>query len=217
MRILGKRLSRRELLLTTAGVAGIGLIAAACGDDDDDDGPAAGAGQPSPTATTAAATEVHGVCFMPDGDGGDCKSYYQDLGVVEREGPDVIALYTFPASGSNPLDTGGNYGPERLQNNVFATGGRFWKMFTVESATLSLIAGTDGSVELASTKAGGGAERRDLTTQPYTSEATIMQDADAGLIVVTDTGMVVDCPVTQPGPEATIVDLNPSTGDFCEA
>ncbi len=215
MRILGKRLSRRQLLLTTAGVAGFGLIAAACGDDDDDDGPAAGDGQASPTATTEAAAQVHGVCFMPSGEGSACKGYYQDLGVVEREGPDVIALYTFPASGSNPLDNGGNYGPERLQNNVFATGGRFWKMFTVESATLSLIAGTDGSLELASTKAGAGAERRDLTTQPYTSEAEIMENADAGRIVVTDTGMVVDCPVTRPGERDIVVDLNPDVGDFC--
>ena len=211
MRILGKKLSRRELLLTTAGMAGIGLVAAACGDDDSGDGPVSGEGQASPTA----AAEVHGVCFMPSGEGSDCKGYYQDLGIVEREGPEVIALYTIPANGPNPLDAGGNYGPKRLQNNVFATGGRFWRMFTVESGSLALIAGTDGSVELASAKAGSGAERRDLTTQPYTSEAEIMQDADAGRIVVTDTGMVVDCPVTRPNERDIVVDLNPEVGDFC--
>ena len=213
MKRLAEHVSRRKFL-TVAGVLVAGGVASmACGGDE---GTREATPQLGGTPTGAGPeNEVHGVCFMPGEDGRPCKSFYQDLGAVEREGPDVIRLYTFPADMPNPLDVGGNYGPERLQNNLFAADGRFWKMLTVESGGLTLMATTDGSREITSTRKGAGMGVRDLTLEPYVSEEEILRHADAGRIVIVDTGVVVDCPLTSPPPRAVIVDLNPDVGEFC--
>jgi hypothetical protein len=212
MRRIAEHVSRRRFLALAGLVVAGGLASAACGDDED------GGELPTVSPATPEGTptkEVHGVCFMPGPDGKPCKSFYQDLGRVEREGPDVIALYTFPADVPNPLDAGGNYLPERLQNNVFAADGRFWKMLAVESGSVTLIATTDGTREITSTTMGSGEESRDLTRQPYLSEEEIMRDMEEGRIMVEDKGVVVDCPVTEPPAGAIVVDLNPDVGKFC--
>lgn len=212
MRRIAEHMSRRRFLALAGVVVAGGLASVACGDDEDR------VGAPTPSGATPEGTpakEVHGVCFMPGPDGKPCKSFYQDLGKVEREGPDVFALYTFPADMPNPLDVGGNYLPERLQNNVFAADGRFWKMLAVESGSVTLIATTDGSRQITSTRVGSGYGSRDLTRQPYLSEEEIMRDMEEGRIIVEDKGVVVDCPVTEPPPGAIVVDLNPDVGEFC--
>ena len=211
MRRLDEHISRRTFLVVAGTVVAGGLASVACGNDED--------GQLAPVVTPATPErspfDMHGVCFVPGPEGKPCKSFYQDLGRSEREGPDVIPLYTFPANMPNPLDIGGNYGPERLQNNVFAADGRFWRMLAVESGSLTLIATTNGSREISSTTEGGSEERRDLTRQPYLAEEEILHDVAEGRIAVVDPGVVVDCPVTDPPPGAVIVDLNPGVGEFC--
>jgi hypothetical protein len=57
-------------------------------------------------------TPIHGTCF----DGRDCKNTYIDLGPVNKNGKHIV--WVFGSPDPNPLDTGGNYSPNRLQNNV---------------------------------------------------------------------------------------------------
>lgn len=153
---------------------------------------------------------VHGVCWLG---GKNCKVTYVDLGPARVKG---TPIYVLPSSGANPFDSGGNYRPERLQNNVFAGGGRVWPMWIVVSGSLDLFASTDGTKTIYSTvRAPAGSPLRDLTTNPFRSEEEIFAARDRGELVVTFTGMAVDCPITAANPGDIVVDLNPTVGVFC--
>jgi len=155
---------------------------------------------------------VHGVCFMG---GKNCKVTYVDDGVVPGR-DNGIDFYTFPSSGTNPLDSGGNYNPNRLQNNTFARGGKYWLMWKAESSSMRLFASTDGTATIESTAAAPpNAPSRDLTLNPFKSEEEILAAVARGEIVVTNLQVVVDCPITDANPGDIAVDLNPTVGPFC--
>ncbi len=182
------RISRRTFLKS----AGAGLAAAAL----------------SPVVRVQAGPgegQVHGVCFLG---GKDCMVTYVDLGPTSSGNTPVFA---FPATDSNPLDTGGNYNPFRLQNNVFGGGGRKWPMYIITSANLNLFATTDGSKTIWGEGATvGGTPNRDLTTNPFKSEEEILAARDAGDVVVTFTGVIIDCPITDARAGEIVVNLNPA-------
>lgn len=153
---------------------------------------------------------VHGVCWLG---GKNCKVTYVDLGPARVKG---TPIYVFESSEPNPLDSGGNYRPQRLQNNVFAGSGRIWPVWVVVSAQLDLSASTNGTKTIYSTvRAPAGSRSRDLTTNPFRSEEEIFAARDRGEVAVSFTGMAVDCPITSANPGDIVVDLNPTVGGFC--
>jgi hypothetical protein len=153
---------------------------------------------------------VHGVCWLG---GKDCKVTYVDLGPTKKGN---TPIYAFPSSDNNPLDTGGNYRPQRLQNNAFAGSGRYWPMFEVVSASLDLFASTDGTKTIYSTvRAPAGSPSRDLTTNPFKSEGEVLAARDRGEVTISFTGVNIDCPITDAAAGDIVVDLNPTVGPFC--
>jgi hypothetical protein len=159
-------------------------------------------------------TPVHGVCYMGGNDNNTCKAAYVDLGPVNKKGTHPV--WAFPADGDNPFDVGGNYSPARLQNNVFGGGGRIWPMYIIVSGNVDLYATTDGNVTLHSvTWYGDGRPQRDLTFEPFKSEDELLAAEAAGDIVITFTGLHIDCPMTAPDEGDIVVDLNPDVDAFC--
>lgn len=195
----GERIGRREMIKRTAvgglAAATVGLLG----------------GVPQAMARRTEGL-IHGTCFLG---GKNCKVVYVDLGIIEGK-TNGVPIYSFPASDTNPLDTGGNYRPERLQNNAFAGGGKNWLMFDVVSGTTDLFASTDGTKTIYSIRrAPTGSPSRDLTLHPFKSEEEILMSYQLGEVQVVPLGVVVDCPVTDPNPGDIVVDLNPTVGPFC--
>jgi hypothetical protein len=151
------------------------------------------------------------VCF----DGRDCKNTYIDLGPVDKNGKHIV--WVFQSPDPNPLDTGGNYSPNRLQNNAFGGGGRIWPVWTVVSGSVDLYASTDGTATIYSTVRGPDPSNfsRDLTTNPFTSEEEILAAAALGEVVINDEGFSADCPITKADPDDIVVDLNPDVFELC--
>lgn len=150
--------------------------------------------------------QVHGVCFLG---GQECQVTYVDLGPVNSGNTPVYVMPADPNGSPNPFDSGGNYNPFRLQNNVFAGGGRKWPMYLVHSAGLDLIASTNGTVIWGDGTAQDGRPTRDLTANPITSEEELLALDTAGDLSVTFTGIIVDCPITTADAGETVVNLNP--------
>jgi len=166
----------------------------------------------SPIQAAKQETPVHGVCWM--GGNNVCKATYVDLGPVNKNGKTPV--WVFPADGNNPFDISGNYSPARLQNNIFGGGGRIWPMYIVVSGNVDLYATTDGNVTLRSTAFyNDGRPQRDLTFDPIKSEDELLAAEAAGDVVITFTGLNIDCPMTAADPGDIVVDLNPGIGEFC--
>ena len=169
-------------------------------------------GLPGGAQAAKFAGTVHGVCFLG---GKNCKVTYVDLGLLPKT--NGTPIYVFPADRPNPLDRGGNYRPERLQNNVFAGSGKNWLAFNITSGSVRLFASTDGTTTIESTQpTPPGSPARDLTTNPFKSEEEIFAARDRGEVIVTPLNEVIDCPITDATPGDVVVDLNPTVGPFCK-
>ncbi len=163
---------------------------------------------------------VLGVCFM----GGDaCQSIYVDLGEYEATGRtklgQEIPVYIFPSSRSNPLDSTGQYNPNRLQNNLFASHGRVWAMHEVHSKNLILKAEpAPGEVLLglgvtdADTVSQEGARprTRDLYRNPITGLNELLALEAMGEVEIVNLFFNTDCPLATPNDNDTVVNLNPN-------
>jgi hypothetical protein len=168
----------------------------------------------SPLHSAKKETPVHGVCWMGGNGNNNCKAAYVDLGPVNKNGSKPV--WVFPADGDNPFDISGNYSPARLQNNVFGGGGRIWPMYIVVSGNTNLYATTDGNVTIRSTVwFTDGRPSRDLTFNPVTSEDELLALEASGDVVITFTGLNIDCPMTAPDEGDIVVDLNPDVSTFC--
>lgn len=186
-----KEIKRRDFLkLTGAGLAAAAGLATGVGD---------AFGQPG-------SGQVHGVCFLG---GQECQVTYVDLGPVNNGNTPVYVMPADANGSPNPFDSGGNYNPFRLQNNVFAGGGRKWPMYLIHSAGLDLFASTDGTVIYGDGAAQDGRPTRDLTTNPITNEDDLLALEAAGDVTITFTGIIVDCPITKASGGEVVVNLNP--------
>ncbi len=159
-----------------------------------------------PAGAQPGAGQVHGVCFLG---GQECQVTYVDLGPTNSGNTPVYVMPSDPNGPPNPFDSGGNYNPFRLQNNVFAGGGRKWPMWVVHSAGLDLMASTDGTILWGDGAAQDGRPTRDLTTNPITSEEELLALEAAGDVTLMFTGVIVDCPITKAKNNETVVNLNP--------
>jgi peptide/nickel transport system substrate-binding protein len=106
---LSMSLNRRRLLFATAGLAGVGLLAACGGDDDDDND--------SPTATTATAAGGDATATTPAASGGDATPAGSDSEATET-GEEPVATEAAPAEGEPKaggiLLIGQDFGPQQL-------------------------------------------------------------------------------------------------------
>ncbi len=150
---------------------------------------------------------VHGVCFLG---GRECQVTYVDLGPVSNGNTPVYVMPSDPNGSPNPFDSGGNYNPFRLQNNVFAGGGRKWPMWVIHSAGLDLMASTDGTILWGDGAAQDGRPTRDLTPNPIIDEEELLALEAAGDVTLSFTGVIVDCPITKARNNEIVVNLNPA-------